>query len=1282
MPPRCIPILLLALCCAAGAHAQLSCGPTPLGQPCGAGGIATLPASTEPGINLGAGNPVNLATGNKYQQELDLPPSRLAPRLELRRHYNAQDPRDSALGRGWAWSYDTRLYHAGGRWQVVQADGSRIAFIADTDAGAHGVVPALHAAHGRLERRNRLWVWIWPNRQQHYFDRRGRLARIVFPEGDVLRIERHPPAAAGLQARAQAGQISRLVGSRGVALVFHYQIHGGRAYIDRIESPAGMFRYVFEPVPAGTGRRLREVARPDGMRRRYLYEPQQQAGHARHLTGIQIVAADGRSLRTASWAYDTRGRAVMWAPGQPDAAGRLHIRYVEPATARRPGTTEITDSGGRLTRLRIARIGAYYRVLQVDGAPCAGCPAPGTRARYDAQGRLLHINGTDLIRRPSGALAAIRAPGSGWPGLELHYGLWGRRSAWASTLTGAENLRYDQRGRLMQRAYANGDRWAYRHDARNRPSLILHSNAQGSARTHVSWQGGLPLRIDHPHETEARHYDGLGRLAGHDVARPALGARPAIRYSEAFRYDPAGRLLHHQLPEGGALHYRWGPRGRLQAIDWVDARGRSRPVIAGDPRRPGYRYGNGLELQVRVAGRRARSLALHHHGTLVWAQHLQYDAAGRIAGERHSVPSLRHEQAWRYAYDTRSRLVGAQRAQAATPIWYAWNEDGSLAARGAPGHSIKPAIVRDASGLPLQHDGFRLTYGPQRRLASAQRNGLAHRYFHNARGQRIAVRSPAGDIDYFYLDNRLVAEARHGRGPGRPEQEQGQGQERKREQRKAQRQGPVQTQAQEQAQTQAQAQAQAQAGYSITRRYIYARHALVGFIDYATDPATHAPTASLYAVHSDLLGAPRLVTDAGGRIRWLAEYEPTGSARRIAGDLELDLRLPGQVLDRGTGWHDNLLRTYLPGLGQYLESDPLGPLPGSQALGYAAQQPRRHADPLGLLLFAFDGTRNSPISQTNVWKLSQWYQDGPVFYQSGPGNSAAFDWDAITAHSAGQILENQWDFLLVELADAAASGKRNETIPIDIIGFSRGAAMARHFGNMIAQQVSDGLFSYQDTDLGLVTACVDLRFMGLFDTVAQFGLDGVANQLYDLSISAAWQWVAHAVALQEYRWMFPLTSVAGAPGGNAVEAPFIGAHSDIGGGLAIDENDNYATRGDLSDVALNWMLWQARAALVRFDTPPSADRRITEPILHDQRSSIVRTLYDGDRAVQTAAGTTQYARQDEHPDLGRERREATEQFIARLEGWHASGSDEVGTVDMAGYALWLQQELGWQAVPA
>jgi hypothetical protein len=211
---------------------------------------------------------------------------------------------------------------------------------------------------------------------------------------------------------------------------------------------------------------------------------------------------------------------------------------------------------------------------------------------------------------------------------------------------------------------------------------------------------------------------------------------------------------------------------------------------------------------------------------------------------------------------------------------------------------------------------------------------------------------------------------------------------------------------------------------------------------------------------------------------------------------------------------------------------------------------------------------------------------------------------------------------------------------------------------------------------------VDLRFMGLFDTVAQFGLAGSHNANYDLGIAAAWEWVAHAVALHERRWLFPVVSAADADGHNVIEAPFIGAHADIGGGTLYDDDGQARTRGDLSDVALNWMLWQARAATLRFGTLAPGHRVVTEPILHDQRPELLRSVQDGDRSVQDSKGRVQHNYQDDHARLGRTQRESAEAAIRRADNWRSQAGDEVGHVDMTGYARWLQQELGWQPLPA
>src|SRR3546814_19240147 len=83
--------ILIWTACAApwDSHAQ-TCQPSALGSPCAQGGQALLPPN-EPALNLGAGNPIHLATGNKYQYELDLPASKRAPGLEIASHYNALD---------------------------------------------------------------------------------------------------------------------------------------------------------------------------------------------------------------------------------------------------------------------------------------------------------------------------------------------------------------------------------------------------------------------------------------------------------------------------------------------------------------------------------------------------------------------------------------------------------------------------------------------------------------------------------------------------------------------------------------------------------------------------------------------------------------------------------------------------------------------------------------------------------------------------------------------------------------------------------------------------------------------------------------------------------------------------------------------------------------------------------------------------------------------------------------------------------------------------------------
>jgi uncharacterized protein (DUF2235 family) len=128
---------------------------------------------------------------------------------------------------------------------------------------------------------------------------------------------------------------------------------------------------------------------------------------------------------------------------------------------------------------------------------------------------------------------------------------------------------------------------------------------------------------------------------------------------------------------------------------------------------------------------------------------------------------------------------------------------------------------------------------------------------------------------------------------------------------------------------------------------------------------------------------------------------------------------------------------------------------------------------------------------------------------------------------------------------------------VDVVGFSRGAALSMSFANEIASKLPG----------------VEIRFIGVFDVVAQFGLPGRHVQAgHVVSLPANVKCCRHAMAMDETRALFPLTRLCGKDGMHderLVELWFRGVHSDIGGG-----NGN---RG-LNWIALNWMFLHARRA--------------------------------------------------------------------------------------------------------
>lgn len=124
-----------------------------------------------------------------------------------------------------------------------------------------------------------------------------------------------------------------------------------------------------------------------------------------------------------------------------------------------------------------------------------------------------------------------------------------------------------------------------------------------------------------------------------------------------------------------------------------------------------------------------------------------------------------------------------------------------------------------------------------------------------------------------------------------------------------------------------------------------------------------------YAVHSDHLGTPRLITDEGAKPVWQWPYSAFGS-NQTTGPLaaststtgqvtvkgtktrvEVNLRYPGQYFDEESNLSYNYFRTYSPGSGRYTQPDPIGLDGGVNRFAYADGSPLASIDPLGLATY-------------------------------------------------------------------------------------------------------------------------------------------------------------------------------------------------------------------------------------------------------------------------------------------------------------------------------------------
>ncbi|CAH9049707.1 hypothetical protein PSECIP111951_00006 [Pseudoalteromonas holothuriae] len=227
-----------------------------------------------------------------------------------------------------------------------------------------------------------------------------------------------------------------------------------------------------------------------------------------------------------------------------------------------------------------------------------------------------------------------------------------------------------------------------------------------------------------------------------------------------------------------------------------------------------------------------------------------------------------------------------------------------------------------------------------------------------------------------------------------------------------------------------------------------------------------------------------------------------------------------------------------------------------------------------LLVFSFDGTGSEPRDAqqysaeqfkedceiSNVLKLhlllggrihpqaQSQFTHQTCFYYSGIGNQGS-----AVKKILNQVLAPQNSDVASILSQAMSDFENNyqQGDQILLIGFSRGAALARRFAKCLEKHISNNVF-----------LCV-------FDTIASIGFSKItkatcgtehvifANHDVAENVTAA----LHCVSLDDKRRVFEATLLNHAP--NVHEVWFAGSHSDIGGGFY---------RSGLSDICLRYTL--------------------------------------------------------------------------------------------------------------
>lgn len=289
--------------------------------------------------SLSAGNPVDVAYGNKFQTEIDYS-GRSGSEMRFTRYYNSRTA-------NWTHTYAARLRLSPTKALLIAADGRQSLF-----SVTGTTVTASPKELGRLEKTAQGWRYDSPRSEHQHFDSAGQLTRIDRANGTY---ETLSYSANGIVVTDSLGH--------SMNLTFNAAQRLATLTVDDLQ-----VSYTYSS--AGRLTKATRTQNGQALSRTYHYEDAREGGW---LTGI----TDERGVRYTTWTYDAQGRATK--SEHASGADRYQFAYGS-------NSTTLTNPLGKKATYSFQTIAGAKRITSLSGAASANCPSSNSTFTYDSRG--------------------------------------------------------------------------------------------------------------------------------------------------------------------------------------------------------------------------------------------------------------------------------------------------------------------------------------------------------------------------------------------------------------------------------------------------------------------------------------------------------------------------------------------------------------------------------------------------------------------------------------------------------------------------------------------------------------------------------------------------------------------------------------------------------------------------------------------------------------------------------------------------------------------------------